>query len=194
MKSVALAGAALGLLLALAGCSQEEDPPEGGATPSPGSTSEPTESPTETPTETPSETPAVDAATGPELNVGGIAVRVPDGWRASYDTAVADTATGKQGVILLGAIAGDPMPLGAQFKRDVRGTSLIRDVERLADVELGGEPAFQFRARTGSYVRHGYGRCDSGYLVLLHLDLDEDLPEAKRRDIAESVIASYESP
>lgn len=196
MRRQGLVGVALAAL-ALSGCGSDEQAPEsstGTASSAESASSEsPTESPTDSPTGSPTETPTVAPATGAVLEVEGIALRLPKKWRVGYDTSVAATAQGPQGFMGLSVIAGDPLSLRALVERDLKSAGPMETMRRLPDRTLGGNPAYHYEGRDRHDVRHAVGTWDDGYQVLIHFELEEEIPRAERRELFESVIATYTS-
>ena len=190
MKQLAVV-VALGLALATAACGADER--ADGAGGDAASTTSATPSPSQS-VVLPDPEPTVEPATGPKIEVGSISVRLPEGWRPSYDTPFADTARGPQGLIGLTAIARDQMPLARAMKIDLRVTAPLEDLQEQPTTSLGRVSAYHYTGRPSSVeVRHAYGTWDAGYQVWIHFDLASRVPATKREALVESVIASYES-
>jgi len=185
------------LALVLTGCSSSgdptEDPPRSDA-PSQDATGSSPEDPAESPTESPTATPTVEPASGPVLDVDGVSVRLPRGWRVRYDTAVSGTGLGKQGLIFVSVFAGPERPLRALIREDLRLTGPVTQLRRADDTTLGGNPAYHYTARaTATNLRDSFGTWDDGDEVIVQFDLHDDRSAAERRELVESVLATYTS-
>lgn len=189
MRVVAVAGA----VLVLAGCA-----PGGGSADDPGPTrpaAQSTETPAETASETPAATPTGAPVNGPVMEVQGISIRLPKGYDVGFETPVVATAQGRLGLVTLGVIAGEQRSLDRQMKEDLEAYGPMRTVERLPDTTLDGLPAYHYSGRQDRYlVRDVYGTWDGGYQVLVRFELSDHRPEAARRELIESVVATYDSP
>jgi hypothetical protein len=182
------------VVLAVGGCGAGAEPGGRSSSPPAGSESPSAdEVPTEPSGELPESTPLPDPATGPRLDVEGISVRVPESWKRGYDTAVVATAQGPQGIMDLATFPGEPRSLRYLFRRDVGKSPHVTSVERLDDVAIGGRSAYHYRARSRFYVIEGFGLSDAGSWVSISFDLLDRVPAEKRREIVESVLATYES-
>jgi hypothetical protein len=138
--------------------------------------------------------PTVEPATGAEMDVEGITLRLPEKWRVGYDTPFAATAQGPQGSMDLTAIARDQVPLARLMRIDVRATGPLEGVREHAGASLGGFSAYHYTGRPNSVrVRHAYGTWDAGYHVWIHFDLASRIPAEEREALVESVVATYAS-
>jgi hypothetical protein len=194
MRTVAIAGAAL--VLAATGCGSGTEPAD--SAPSTAPTSDGPETGSATPTGTPAETPATTSLGGPVMRVQGISMQLPKGYRVGNETPVVATASGRHGIVVLGAIAGPKWPLDRMVEDELRQSARIRPVRafrRLPDTTLDGFLAYHFTGRLDrSTIRDAYGTWDDGYQVVIRFDLDDDSPLAQRRELIESVVATYDSP
>ena len=183
------------VVLALSACTSGTDDRE--RTDPPSSAGSPSESagevPTEPSVELPESTPLVEPATGPVLDVEGISVRIPQGWRLGYDTPFVATARGREGIMSLSTFPGPPRSLRSLLKRELAQRKDLRSVERLDDVAIGGRSAFHYRAREDHYVTDEFGLSDADHWVSVSFDLSDRVPPKRRRLIVESVLATYES-
>ena len=190
-----VAAAVAVLALVLTGCSSSEGSDDPAASAAPGQdVSEPaSETPVE-PTESATPTPTVQPATGPVLDVDGYSVRLPEGWRVRYDTAVSGAALGKQGLIFMSLFAGPERPLRALIQEDLRLSSPVERFRRLEDTTLGGSPAYHYTGRAGAINRRdSFGAWDDGNEVMVQFNLRAALSRAERREIVESVLVTYAS-
>ena len=209
MRNAVAAAAALVLLAA--GCTSSEGSAEDRAstgsasesaqdpsgTPSGSASETAAETPSETPTETATETETATAepVSGPVMEVQGITIQLPKGYRIGFDTPVVTTAQGRLGLVGLSAIAGEQWSLDRLYQDDLRIGGPMQSVERLPDTTLDGLPAYRYGGRRDRHViRQVYGTWDSGYQVMVRFDLHDFMPEAKRQELVESVVATYDSP
>ena len=207
MRNAVAAAAALVLLAA--GCTSSEGSAEDRAstgsasesaqdpsgTPSGSASETAAETPSETPTETATETATAEPVSGPVMEVQGITIQLPKGYRIGFDTPVVTTAQGRLGLVGLSAIAGEQWSLDRLYQDDLRIGGPMQSVERLPDTTLDGLPAYRYGGRRDRHViRQVYGTWDSGYQVMVRFDLHDFMPEAKRRELVESVVATYDSP
>ena len=202
MRTAVAAGVALVLLAA--GCTSDEgadDPAAAGSVsespqePSEASSDTPAESPSETATDPPSETATAKPVTGPVMEVQGISIQLPKGYQVGFDTPVVSTAQGRLGLVGLSAIAGEEWSLDRLYEDELRISGPMQTVERLPDTTLDGLPAYRYGGRRDRHViREVYGTWDNGYQVIVRFDLHDFQPLAKRRELIESVVATYDSP
>ena len=207
MRNAVAAAAALVLLAA--GCtssegsvedrastgSASESPQDPSGTPSGSASETAAETPSETPTETATETATAEPVSGPVMEVQGITIQLPKGYRIGFDTPVVTTAQGRLGLVGLSAIAGEQWSLDRLYQDDLRIGGPMQSVERLPDTTLDGIPAYRYGGRRDRHViRQVYGTWDSGYQVMVRFDLHDFMPEAKRQELVESVVATYDSP
>ena len=207
MRNAVAAAAALVLLAA--GCTSSEGSAEDRAstgsasesaqdpsgTPSGSASETAAETPSETPTETATETATAEPVSGPVMEVQGITIQLPKGYRIGFDTPVVTTAQGRLGLVGLSAIAGEQWSLDRLYQDDLRIGGPMQSVERLPDTTLDGLPAYRYGGRRDRHViRQVYGTWDSGYQVMVRFDLHDFMPEAKRQELVESVVATYDSP
>lgn len=190
-----LAAATL-LLSGLVGCGDDSEP---GASPasSPGSpsTSESETEPVDEPTE-----PEVEPAAGPQITESVATVRVPETW-STRNPPLGDAAREPQGNAQLerdvfGFIAlevyeaeGSPTLDGAAREAATYATTEGR---RVADGELGGEPAFVITESSAfGNTEYTIGTARDGSYVWLNFSLlGSDKPA--RQSLIDSVLASWE--
>jgi hypothetical protein len=190
MKAVAAASAVL--VLTLPACTSDQD--ASGATP-PGDTSSQTSEASADPTTEPSETETAEPLTGPVMRVEGISLQLPQGWHVSFETSVSSTAGSRAGTAALGVLTGEQWPLDRLLKSDLRVFGDVADFHRLPDVTVDGNPAYHYTGRPDSLnVRESYGFWDDGYQVVIDFELARRLSPAKRRELVDSVMATYDSP
>lgn len=195
MRTAVATGVALVLLAA--GCASEEgsaDAPEATRSAT-GAPQDPTETPTESPSESPSETSTAKPVTGPVMEVQGITVQLPKGYDVGFDNPVVATAGGELGVVVLSAIAGEPWSVDRLAKEEIKASGPMQTVRRHPDTTLDGLAAYHYSGRLDRHTfREVYGTWDSGYQVIVRFELHDFMRKAKRRELIESVVATYDSP
>ena len=180
----------------LAGCSSGGD--EAGPDEEPSSPSSSTGSSAPS---TPSPTPGdgVAPATGPELQLTGASVRMPEGWEPDpTNTQDILVASGRLGTLSEGmgvvALPGCCVPLDEQVKRVNELRKAGDRPERLPDLSLDGSPAFHLagplKAVPGVWeVTIGGDHVDHQYTLSFTL---RNTSRAERDALVESVVASWE--
>lgn len=196
-RTAAVVGAVLALVLTA--CTADEGAPAAEERASAGTTDTPSETPSETPSsetpsETPGETPTVEPATGPLVEVSGVSIRLPQGWKPAYVTSVSGSGIGRNGQLLLSVLAARERPLRAMMAEELRLFGEVRRVRRLPDTTLGGSSAYEYTGWTEMEdQRFSVGAWDDGYEVFVRVDVSDSVPASERRELFESVIATYSS-
>jgi hypothetical protein len=191
---IRLAAAAL-LVAALAGCSDDGGPSADPPTTTPASPDE-----TEVSTEPPA--PTVEPATGPLVREPVATVHVPEGWVTRGSQLFTDAerqprsdAALEKDVYGLIDLDVDEVDGAMTLDRAAREAATIATTEgkRVADSELGGEPAFVFTTSDNAFGSTDYttGLARDDRLVVLTFSLlgsDKD----DRLALIDSVVASWE--
>jgi len=180
------------LALVLVGCGSDEPGGSGGDTSNESPSQSPSGSLSPTPV-LPDPTPTIEAATGPQLDVEGLRVRVPENWRQTYDTLFSDAGQGPRGTVLLTVFATDQLSLAASMKKFWEKRKPPTGFEPQDSTVMGGLTAYYYTSRPNDFdVDHVVGLWDSGYVVKVSVTLSRDIPATRQREILDSVVASYE--
>jgi len=192
---VVSAAAAVVMAAGLTGCSGAGDDP--GASGGGAASESPSESPSLTPTvELPESTPDVEPASGPRLDVNGVRVNAPAGWKQTYDTPVVDTAVGGGGSMMLSvaSTSGDQLSL-RQAERYFWNEDKRPEGYRAQDpVVMGNINAGYYTYGDRDDVSHVVTTWDAGYVVKVDVRFDDRMPADRQREMLDTIIASYESP
>ena len=183
--------AAAGLVLALAGCS--DDDPKPGTDEGP-STSPSAASSEATPTEDPSPTAA--AATGVLLKKQHATINAPEGWQKLPDllefATEANPPTGKGAVRLTQLeFPGGEVPIDQQAEAALQ--SRLGDMKREADVDLDGVTFWHISGtprKTDSHL-DAYGVITDGFQTTLDFEFENSVPEAERQQIIDESLATF---
>jgi hypothetical protein len=189
---VATAAAVAGLVLALAGCT--DDDPKPGADPSPSASASPDgESSGATPSADPS--PSATPATGVRLHMPHATMNAPEGWKQLEDFlkfgTEANPPTG------LGAVRLTQLEFpGPQISVDLQAKSALQsrlgDMKREPDVEIAGV-TFYHLSGTPNANSHldAFGVINDGYQTGLDFEFENKVPEAERQKIIDESLASF---
>lgn len=180
----------------MVGCTSSQDGKSGEAEPSTPSASV---SSSQEPSATEEPTPTVAPATGRTMSLEGTRVNIPEGWKISQP--------GKSSIIELGydpddldntiSLFGFPklslMSIEEQVRRLVKGSGWDARPERLPDVMIDGTAVTHV---SGPYK--GGARAETFATLVgerqleLTFEFDDNKSKAKRKEIIESVLASWE--
>ena len=179
--------AAAALVLALGGCGSDDTDAEPTATPSatasPSSSTEPSPSSTVTP------------ATGPLLEVPGVQMNAPAGWKQSDDIVTFSTTANPPtgiGAARLGSLElpGPATPLDESARlalRDIGG-----EVKRLPDVEVAGEQFYQLAGLESSRrYTVSLGTVARGYDVVIDFDFNTEMSAAERDRLVSESLSTF---
>jgi hypothetical protein len=192
--AAAVVSAVVAVAAGLAGCSGAGDGPDaagGGA-----ASESPSETPSLTPTvELPESTPSAEPATGPQLDVNGVRVNAPAGWKQTNDTIVVDTAVGGGGSMLLSVAStnGDQLSL-RQAERYFWNGGKPEGYRAQDGVVMGGVNAGYYTYGDRDDAAHVVTTWDAGYVVKVDVRFDDRLSADRQREMLDSIIASYGSP
>lgn len=209
-RGAAVAALSMAAVLALGGCGSDgaagEDDPTGAETSS-GSTTEdpaqtPTEPATETGTETPTESPkpAVEPASGPELEVSGVRVNAPKGWKQTISSVVVDSALGsvdgQTSALLLSvaALGGESLSPRQAERYFWSPGERPPNFERQEPVLLGDVRAGYYTSRDRFDDIHSVTLWDDNHVVKVEVSFAHKVPEDRQQELFQSVIASYSGP
>lgn len=161
--------------------------------------SSPTSSPTtSTPTEPsvplPDPTPTVEPATGDALEVDGIRIRAPKGWKQTYDTIFVDIAQGRDGSAQLSAAASEQLSLRAVERYFWNRGRKPEGYQSQDPLVVGGLTAYYYTAADRFDDKHAATLYDSGRVIKVEVRFDRELPDARQQELFASVLATYESP
>jgi hypothetical protein len=137
----------------------------------------------------------VAAATGPVLEQPLLSLRMPEGWELDENQA-SFLSSGNSGDLALGNMGLSQLP-------SANPASTIDDVERamidsrfqgqgsvLPRVEVAGVEMVHVAGPSGMRVDEAYGALVDGQIVNIVISLRPEIPEAERRAIIDSVLAS----
>lgn len=191
------------VVLATAGCG--DDDPETGEGPDP---SPPASSPGQSPGQSPSQSPgsptsdptapsdpAVSPADGPLLALDHVSVRVPDTFREEPPSnlllVAEDPRTGVFIALSDTLQIGRPYSLDEQARARVRSALTIEPPEIQEPVTVAGEPMYHL---SGPFERGSrmdeYGVALPAANIFIRFVTPDDLPEAQRQELIDSVLAT----
>ena len=190
MRTRMIAAVALGaLVLALAGCT--DDDPEPGAGKSPSSSASPTDE------SSPSDdaSPTVPPATGVLLDMPHATMNAPEGWKQLDDFlefgTEANPPTG------IGAVRLTQLEFpGPQISVDLQAKSALQsrlgDMKREPDVEIAGV-TFYHLSGTPNANSHldAFGVINDGFQTGMDFEFENKVPEAERQKIIDESLASF---
>jgi hypothetical protein len=204
-RGAAVAAISMAAVLTLGGCGSDAaaggDDPSGAETSS-GATETPGETPTETPKETPTEAPepTVEPASGPELEVSGVRVNAPKGWKQTISSVVVDSALGSvdgQTSALLLSVAA----LGGEFLSPRQAERYFwspgekpPNFERQNPVLMDDVRAGYYTSRDRFDDIHSLTLWDDNHVVKVEVSFAHKVAEDRQQELLESVIASYSGP
>jgi hypothetical protein len=180
-----------GLVLALAGCS---DDPEPGAEETPSATATPTEDSSEaTPTEEASA--SVTPATGVLLDMPHATINAPKGWKQLKDfldfgtEANPPTGTGAVRLTQL-EFPGPEISVDLQAKAALQGR--LGDMKREPDVEIAGLTFYHLSGKPNKDSHlDTFGVLNDGYQTGIDFEFENKVPEAVRQRIIDESLATF---
>jgi hypothetical protein len=197
LARAAAATVATGLLLGLAACGGSDDPASD-PTPTPSASSgaaSASASPSESASTTDSASPTTTPATGVALEVEGIRMNAPAGWKHKRDIVRFNTSAvppSGLGSVLLGALAFPGTPPSLDETATTSMESDGKGAKRQPDVVIGGEPFFHISMRSSKYVlTEQFGAITHGYDVSIVFDLPSTMSAAERQKTVDESIASF---
>lgn len=156
--------AALCLALLVTGCSDDDDPGGEGPPESPSSSSSATEE--TTPTDEPTTVPP---ATGPVLEVKGISIRMPQGWKVDNDDAsflVVGADAEENTVINLSSFPSlDPDASIDRLAKSTEKTGGYAKGSVLPPATMAGQPAFHVAGEVVGDYHEEFGLIHEGEIV-----------------------------
>jgi hypothetical protein len=190
IRTRVVAAAALGgLVLALAGCTDDDPEPAAGTSPS----ASPTESSEAPATADPS--PSANPATGVLLDMPHATMNAPKGWKQLDDFlkfgTEANPPTG------IGAVRLTQLEFpGPQISVDLQAKSALQsrlgDMKRQPDVEIAGV-TFYHLSGTPNANSHldAFGVINDGFQTGMDFEFENKVPEAERQKIIDESLASF---
>lgn len=181
------------LCLALAGCG--DDDPEGSEPREPSSSSGETGSPAPTDASPTDEEETVPPATGPELAMEAVSLRMPEGWRVDNDDSdivvvgLADDLT--SAIYLSSFPALDPSVSIAQLARSTQKEGGYPPGSILPETTLAGQPAFHLAGPVGGDYSEELGVLHDGAIISVEF-VHRDGPRKGWEELLASVLATVE--
>jgi hypothetical protein len=183
--------AALCLTALVSGCGDDEDP--GGAAPTETPASSDTSTSATEPTEPPE--PSVEPATGPEMRVKAVSLRLPDDWHVDNTDASfmhVGAADDRTAVINLSSFpALDPDVSIARLAQSTQKTGSYPPGSVLPPTTMAGQPAFHVAGRVVGDDHEEFGLIHDGEIVAVEFIFLRG-PKAGRQELIESVLATVE--
>jgi len=182
--------AALCLALLVSGCSNDEDPESEGSPQSPSSSSSATEQ------TTPSDEPTTVApATGPELEVKDISLRMPEGWKLDNDDAsflVVGADADENTLINLSSFPSlDPDASIARLAKSTEKTGGYPKGSVLPPTTVAAQPAFHVAGDVVGDYHEEFGLIHEGEIVAVEF-VKLRGPKTGWSELVESVLATVE--
>ncbi len=142
----------------------------------------------------PEPTPTVEPATGDALEVDGIRVRAPKGWKQTYDTIFVDVAQGRDGAVMLSVAASPQLPLRAVERYFWNRGKKPEGYTSQDTLVVGGLTAYYYTAGDRFDDSHVATLYDSGSVIKVQVRFDRETPDKRQEELFASVLASYGSP
>lgn len=184
--------AALCLALLVTGCSDDDEPEGEGPPESPSSSDASSPTDETTPTDEPS---TVAPATGPELSVKDVSIRLPEGWAVDNTDAsflVVGAANDDTGVINLSSFPSlDPdASIDVLARSTVKTGGYPRDAVQ-PPTTMAGQPAFHVAGEVVGDYSEEFGLIHDGEIVSVEFVFFRG-PEEGRQELIDSVLATVE--
>jgi hypothetical protein len=204
-RGAAVAAISMAAALALGGCadagSDGGDDPSGAETSSGATTETPAGTPTETATDetpTPEPTPTVEPASGPRLDVSGVRVNAPKGWKQTISSVVVDTALGRvdgySGAVVLSAAATGGEQLSARQAERYFWSGRPEGYQRQDPVVVGDVTAGYYTARDRFDDFHAVTLWDDNHVIKVEVSFGRQVADDRQDELFRSVLASYSVP
>ena len=196
IRTRTMAAAVIGaLLLVLSGCTSS-DPEDGPSSDPEASSTAPTDSADPSASTSPEPTPSDAAATGPLLEIeGAVQMNAPAGWEQSEDIVSFKTeANPPEGgsAARLGALSFPGTPPSLDEEAKLVQESADDGVKRLDDIEVGGEPFYQFAGPLSpSRYTVILGATTHGYQVNISFDFSRDFTPEQRDQLVSESLATF---
>jgi hypothetical protein len=195
IRTRVIAAATLGgLVLALAGCTDDDPKPGAGKSPSASVSASPTAESSEA-SPTGDASPSVTPATGVLLDMPHATMNAPKGWKQLDDflefgtEANPPTGTGAVRLTQL-EFPGPQISVDLQAKSALQ--SRLGDMKREPDVEIAGL-TFYHLSGTPNENSHldAFGVLNDGYQTGIDFEFENKVPEAERQKIIDESLASF---
>ena len=187
-----VAAAVIGLVLGLAGCT--DDDPSGADDPSTSPSATSSNSTGGDPSDTASASPSVTPASGPVLKMPNATINAPKGFKATKDVVDFSTDAASPDFtssMTLSALeyAGPTLPLDQLVKA---GQKTYQGYKRLPDQEIDGVTFYHLAGLQDRYTTEDvFAVRDSGYETTVTFALDRQMSPAEREQLIAESLASF---
>ncbi|WP_028642992.1 hypothetical protein [Nocardioides sp. URHA0020] len=192
------AAVAAGLVLTLAGCSDDDPKADPSSKPSLSASSSAPSGST-SPTATAEASPSVSPATGPLLKMPNATIKAPKDWIQASDlidiATEANPPSASLSAVRLGSIeyTGPTIPLDLQAESAIDSYAERGTLKRLPDVELDGVTLFHVAGspRKGIHL-DAYGVRQDGWDTDVQFRFDRAFTPAQRKEIIAQSLATFD--